>query len=229
MSSVGISILVTGTLLLVGCRTGQNTDTSQTDTPDSAANTALEPTADSASVAPPPPPPPEGAFIAQITPDQNQKLIDLGIEVAVPTQIPPGFRTISVIAETQPEGPTYMLIYQDQLDRCFAIEFTSGGVGGLPEIENEVPLNPPLFGEGYILYHGAYVDPQLQADFPDPNLITDWMGGESGFYRFLGAAYLTQYYPDLVCQDISPEEAVEVIDSLAYLATEIIGDGLEGE
>ncbi|MEO0826522.1 MAG: hypothetical protein AAFX95_12360 [Cyanobacteria bacterium J06639_16] len=227
-TSLARGSLLLGILLLLSCATGQNPETAQDGTPNTVSDSALE-TAPDAELAPPPPPPPDGAFIAQITPEQNQKLLELGIDIAVPTQVPPGFRTFSAITGTQPGGPSYMLIYQDQLDRCFAIEHTTEGVGGLPDIENKIPLNPPLFGEGYILYHGAYTDPALQADFPEPNLITDWMTGNSGFYRLIGAAYLEQNYPDLTCQDISPDEAVQVIDSLAYLATEIIGDGFESE
>lgn len=191
---------------------------------DSQANDQGEPNLSEA-----PPPPPEGAFIAQLTPEQNQKLLDLGIDVAIPTQIPSGFQAISVVTGTQAEGPSYMLIYQDQLNRCFAIEHTSGGVGGLPDIENKVPLNPSIFGEGYTLYHGVYTDPSLRADFPEANLISDWMGGSSGFYRLVGAAYLMQNYPELTCENLSPTEAVQVVDSLTYLQTEVIGDMIEGE
>ncbi|WP_346289164.1 hypothetical protein [Sphaerothrix gracilis] len=172
-----------------------------------------------------PPPPPAGAFIGQLQPEQTQQLEALGIAVAIPTEVGPEFQVAKLV--TQPATPdlaaNYQILYRDNRDRCFVIEFTPEGIGGLPETEFQQPLDSPLFGPGYQLHYGPYTDPQLRSQFPAPEFATDWMLGESGAYRLAGAAYINQAFDSQTnCQDISPAEAQQLVASMTYLQSDLL-------
>ncbi|MBD0270086.1 MAG: hypothetical protein ICV77_17550, partial [Cyanobacteria bacterium Co-bin8] len=106
-------------------------------------------------------------------------------------------------------------------------EIAASGIGEIPATENRLPIAPPLFAdEGYGLNYGIYQDEALRSQFPDPQLYTDWLVGPSGAYRLIGASYLNSAFPDQPpCQDISPEEAVQIVESLTVLTPDVIGDG----
>ena len=177
-----------------------------------------------------PPPPPSGSFLAQLRPEQTDKLNALDIEVAVPTGLPLGFTVADVQTETASSeaggGSRYRIIYQDGRDRCFAIEFTSGRVREMPATEYRLPIAPLLFDQEYGLNLGQYQDPNLRVQFPEPELTTDWMAGASGFYRLAGAAYINSTISGYTgCQDITSAEAVQIVESMIYLQPGIVGDG----
>ncbi|MBD0336652.1 MAG: hypothetical protein ICV62_14280, partial [Cyanobacteria bacterium Co-bin13] len=44
----------------------------------------------------PPPPPPQGAFLAQLTPEQTAQLNALGVEVVAPGLVPPTFSVVDI-------------------------------------------------------------------------------------------------------------------------------------
>lgn len=184
---------------------------------------------DAATTAPPPPPP--GAFVAQITPSQTAELKQLGVEVAVPTAVPPEFQAIILKTEQKPGepggGPAYTLVYRDLVNHCFAIEFTTGGIGSTPETDYRTAIAPPGFpGQDYGLNFGPYKDAKLRQSSPGSQLSSDWIQGKSGFYRLVGASTIHQTFPDQGdCQDIAPDAAVAIVESLAYLTDDIIGDG----
>ncbi|NJN04723.1 MAG: hypothetical protein HC816_20850 [Leptolyngbyaceae cyanobacterium RM1_1_2] len=189
------------------------------------ANLTAPPTASSAA---PPPPPPPGALIAQLQPDQTQQLESLGIAVAIPTEVPPEFEIVDLVAEaaTAELGPQYQMVYRDSGDRCFVIEFTPDGVGDLPDTEFNQPLDSPLFGPGYQLHYGQYADLDMRSQFPEPEFATDWMIGESGAYRLAGATYINQTFASQSnCQDISPETAQQIVESMAYLQSDLLNIG----
>lgn len=179
-----------------------------------------------------PPPPPVGAFLAQLSPDQLQQLEALGVEVVVPGVVPAAFSVADIQANpgsgSGPDGgASYSIVYRDGENHCFAIEFAAGGIGDMPAVEHQVPISPPLFSEqDYSLYYGQYVDPQLRAQFPESDLHTDWMAGGQGFYRLIGAAYINStLLPQAGCQDIAPETAVGIVESLTVTTSDVIGDG----
>lgn len=179
-----------------------------------------------------PPSPPAGSFLAQLSPDQMQQLEALGVEVVVPGVVPGGFSVADIQAHpasgSGPDGgSSYSIVYRDQENHCFAIEFASAGIGGMPEVEHQVPISPPLFsGQDYSLYYGQYVDPALRSQFAESELHTDWMAGGEGFYRLIGAAYINStLLPQAGCQDISPETAVGIVESLTVTTSDVMGDG----
>lgn len=193
--------------------------------PDTAA--APEPTG---GPAPEPPPPPQQAFLALLTPEQTAALRALQVPIVVPTAIPAGFAVSQVI--TEPAGadlgdPNYQLLYRGPDDRCFVVEYAAGGVGDIPATAYRVPVQPPLFpGEAYGLNYGPYADPDLRSQFPEPELASDWLIGEQGAYRLAGAAYINDTLaPTPPCQDIDPDTAVTLIESLTLLTNTIEGDG----
>lgn len=180
---------------------------------------------------PGPPPPPAGAFLAQLNPQVTAELEALNIPVVIPTYLPEGFSLVAHEAgEAAPEpggGPYYWLVYRDVENHCFAIEYASGGIGG-PGLENELPINSPLFGSGYALYYGSYDDPDLKQQFPEPDLFSDWLQGDQGFYRLVGAQLTMQTYNQAGCINLAPAEAVKIVESLTYLPadmTDLYGEG----
>jgi hypothetical protein len=165
-----------------------------------------------------------------MTPTQVSQLASLGVAVVVPGQVPPSFRIVEL--RVDPSGPGYLVVYQrqpaegDAPSQCFAVEFASDGLGDSPATEGRLPIQPPLFGgQSYGLNYGTFTDPGLKADFPQPNLFTDWMAGPSGAYRLVGATYLGGLFESLkTCQDLSPEEAAALAESLTVLAADPMGE-----
>ena len=180
----------------------------------------------------PPPPPPQSAFIAAITPEQSAQIKALDVPFVLPTAIPEGFLVEQVNVTQDERFASYQLLYRDAGDRCFVIEHTSGGIGGTPETESRVSVNPPAINDAtdYGLNYGSYTAPDLRAQFPEPNLSSDWLPIATGFYRFAGAAYINNALAVTApCENISVDEAVTVIESLALISPEIQGDSAPPE
>lgn len=173
-----------------------------------------------------PPPPPEGAFLAQMPPAQTSQLTSLGVEVVVPGQVPPTFSIVEMRVDQGDTGPGYLVVYQNNRSQCFAIEFAASGIGDPPATESRVPIQPPLFNDqDYGLNYGPFTDADLRAD-PHSNLFTDWLIGSSGAYRLIGATYIGDLFESLQgCEDITPEEAVALAESLTVLSADPMGEG----
>lgn len=172
-----------------------------------------------------PPPPPEGAFLGQMPPEQTSQLTSLGVEVVVPGDVPPSFSIVELRVDQSNSGPAYLVVYQNDLNQCFAVEFAAGGIGDMPATENRLPIQPPLFGEGYGLHYGPFAEADMQAQFPEFNLFTDWMVGPSGAYRLIGATYIGELFDPLRgCEDVAPEEAVALAESLTVLTADPMGE-----
>ncbi|MGF1519565.1 MAG: hypothetical protein ACFCVB_17430 [Nodosilinea sp.] len=184
-----------------------------------------------------PPPPPEGAFLAQMAPDQTSQLTSLGVEVVVPGEVPPSFSIVELRVDQGDPGPGYLVVYQNHLNQCFAVEFASEGIGDPPATENRLPIQPPLFrdavgdpasDQGYGLNHGPFAEADMQAQFPEANLFTDWLIGPSGAYRLIGATYIGDLFETLRgCEDVAPEDAVALAESLTVLTTDPMGEPLD--
>ncbi|MEM1310224.1 MAG: hypothetical protein AAGF98_12185 [Cyanobacteria bacterium P01_H01_bin.153] len=179
-----------------------------------------------------PPPPPEAAFLALVTPDQTAQIRALELPLVLPAAIPEGFQVDQV--QTQPDEPFrgYQILYRDDRERCFLIEHTAGGVGDTPATENRLPLNPPILGDDTVEYglnHGPYADPLLREQFSEPSLLSDWLPVAGGFSRLAGAALINATLaPETPCTNLTIEDAVTIIDSLAIITDEIQGDGASG-
>ncbi|MGG6238301.1 hypothetical protein ACQ4N7_06635 [Nodosilinea sp. AN01ver1] len=173
-----------------------------------------------------PPPPPDGAFLAQMSPTQTSQLSSLGVDVVVPGQVPPSFSIVEMRVDQSEAGPGYLVVYQSDSGQCFAVEFAATGVGDMPATESRLPIQPPLFGDrGYGLNYGPFTDAQLSAEFPESNLFTDWLMGSSGAYRLIGATYIGDLFEDLQdCEDVAPEEAVALAESLTVLTGDPMGE-----
>ncbi|MBE9112613.1 hypothetical protein IQ273_24790 [Nodosilinea sp. LEGE 07298] len=176
--------------------------------------------------APGPPPPPEGAFLGQMSPTQTDQLTSLGVEVIVPGQVPPSFSIVEMRVDSSSSGPGYLVVYQSEGSQCFAVEFAATGIGDMPATEGRLPIQPPLFGDqGYGLNYGPFTDAELSAEFPQSNLFTDWLIGSSGAYRLIGATYIGDLFEALQgCEDVTPEEAVALAESLTVLTGDSMGE-----
>jgi hypothetical protein len=163
--------------------------------------------------------------LGQIPPDQTSQLTGLGVEVVVPGQVPPSFSIAELRSSSDP-SPSYLVVYQNAVNQCFAVEFAAEGIDTPPATESRIPIQPPLFGDrGYSLNYGPFAEAGLQAKYPGSNLFTDWMTGPSGAYRLIGATYIGGLFEALRgCQDISPDEAVALAESLTVLTGDPMGD-----
>lgn len=218
----GLAVLLTCSFLSA-CGSSQSSNPERL-----VSETSREQASISGDVGSGPPAPPEAAFVALLSPEQAEKIRALGVPLVVPTAIPAGF-TVNHVDTAQGQGFTdYRIVYRDGGDRCFVMEYASGGIGDIPTTEYRMPINAPLFddGEAYGLNYGNYAEPSLREDFPEPELVSDWLPLETGAYRLAGAAYINnRLTPDSPCQDISPEEAVDIVESSAVMTDEIVGDG----
>lgn len=152
----------------------------------------------------------------QLLPVQVQILKATGLRIALPTYIPAGFRlsSIQARAERSRVGELRYIIFYNRYDsntgteQCFTIEATNGGIGGIPPGSRSFPVNNATFGKSS-LELGKY------GTSKSPTLLSEWLGGTQGpFYRFAGAGI----NPDFGrCNNISPQEAVKVTESLRYL------------
>ena len=182
-----------------------------------------------------PPPPPKGAFLGQLAPEQTSQLTSLAVDVVAPGAVSPGFSVIDIRTE-QPvagggspdAGTSYLIVYQDPANRCFAVEFASEGFMPPPPTENRLPIQPPLFSDGdYSLNYGPFTEDEMRSQFPGNNFFTDWLVGPAGAYRLVGASYIGGLFPPLAgCADISPEEAVTIVESFTVLTPADYDDGL---
>ncbi|WP_206756096.1 hypothetical protein [Phormidium sp. FACHB-592] len=170
-----------------------------------------------------------------LSPSQQATLKSLGIAIAVPT-VPVGYTVSKVEVKPCPAnaprsekgvcrfGPQYGIVYRDvKQDRCFAIEATGGGVGGVPA-EYESKINIPLLGETSMLFgsqNGEFKTPSAQQlNSPQRNLISDWAGA-SPFYHIVGADFVRQTYykgnPNYCLNTITPNQAIQIVQSLSWL------------
>ncbi|WOD40084.1 hypothetical protein [Nodosilinea sp. E11] len=210
--AIGLKLLIIGLVLATGVACDRQSLTG--DPPPSAPLNA-----------PGPPPPPDGAFLAQMAPDQTSQLTSLGVDVVVPGEVPPAFAIVEMRIDQGDPGPAYLVVYQNDLNQCFAVEFAADGIGDPLPTENRLPLQPPLFGDqGYGLNYGPFAEADMQSQFPEPNLFTDWMLGPSGAYRLIGATYIGDLFESLGnCEDVSPEVAVALAESFTVLSADPMG------
>jgi hypothetical protein len=167
-----------------------------------------------------------------LTPQQQASLKSLRIAIAVPSSVPADY-TVSKVDVKPCEGkcrfgPDYGIVYRNaKQDKCFAIEATGGGVGGVPG-GYEFPVETPLFGRVSLLFGeqtGDFKTPSAQQlSTPQPNLLNDWAfapGSTSPFYRIVGADIVRQtYYGGKTNQcrnTITPNEAAGILRSLSWL------------
>ncbi|HTL87802.1 MAG TPA: hypothetical protein VL134_00265, partial [Leptolyngbya sp.] len=171
-----------------------------------------------------------------LSPSQQASLKSLGIAIAVPSSVPAGYRVSKIdrkpCAANAPRSdqgvcrfdPQYAIIYRNaEQERCFAIEATGGGIGGVPA-EYEVKLKTELWGETSLVFgqqNGEFKTPSpQQLNSAQPNLLTDW-AGVGPFYRISGADLVRQaYYKGQTAQcrnTITPNQAIQIVRSLTWL------------
>ncbi len=203
-------------LFLMGCHsTPPNAPSNAPVLPDTVPDTVI------AAPQNTPPPPPNNSYLAQLPPEVTNQLVQLDINIAVPTYLPKNMTLAGYgVGEAGSSSPYYWLVYRDDQNRCFAIEYTASRKGQL-SLEKQEPLTPALFGSGHTLYHGKLLNGGPQS-LPENDLVTDWFTGEDGFYRLIGAGFINaQPYNQGDCTNIALQEAIAVAESLSYLPTDI--------
>lgn len=157
--------------------------------------------------------------VPQFSAEQIQQLRGVGIKIAVPTYVPPGFQIGSVRNISDAHYKGYKILYRRADNTCFSIEAITGGIGDDPELEHYLSYQSQLFGDGKLGY-GRYTDSSLRQQFPQYEMSTGWMPAAHfhTFYRFNGANWADGHSVKPRCnKDITPTEAIRVIESLNYL------------
>ena len=213
-----------GALALASCQPGLSPNDSALDdvsTEISADNTQTPTTATSSSPAiKAPPPPPPNSYLAQLPPNATNQLVKLDIDIVIPTYLTPNMTLVDYEVGEKTDGAYYWLIYQDTQNRCFAIEYSSKDISD-SSLENQESLNSGLFDDGYYLYHGKFPNGNEGA-LPENDLFTDWLAGDDGFYRLIGAGLVNARSSDQnSCTNLTVEEAITIAESLGYLPTDI--------
>ncbi len=204
-------------LTIIGCRP----EFPSADTPSATSEPAITAPVDMAAA--PPPPPPPNSYLAHLPPDVTNQLASLGIKIVIPTYLTQNMTLANYGVSTAADSSSYYwLVYRDTQNRCFAIEYAaSGGMADI-SLENQEPLDIALFGEDYSLYHGKFPKTGEQGALPEADLFTDWLAGEDGSYRLIGAGLINaQDYGQGDCTNITVGEAITVAESLSYLPSDI--------
>ena len=174
-----------------------------------------------------------------LTPQQRDLLDSTDIKVFVPSYIPNGFQVHEVKTYRGSIARGYGIIYRDKTrDICFAIESTTGGIGGRlgGEYAYIYPISTRLFGNTSVIFTNySFLDmrrqnipSEEQKRSPQPYLGTEWARNtsvSSSFYRLIGADFVGQSYygakinqPAEICRnDITPLEAEKIVKSLRYI------------
>lgn len=189
-------------------------------TPDNPSAGPTAPTISPSGNSTAPPPPPANAYLAQLPPEATNQLTTLDVDIVIPTYLPANM-TLANHSAGETEGNLYYwLVYRDEQNRCFGIEYASININRI-SLENKEPLNSNLFGNLYSLYHGKFPNGGT-GELSASDLFTDWLEGEDGFYRLVGAGIVTgQDYGQTDCVNITVQEAIAVAESLSYLPNDI--------
>jgi hypothetical protein len=144
---------------------------------------------------------------------QRQQLRSLDARIILPRYIPPEFRVSDArILEDDRRG--YAVLFENADNTCFLVEATDEGIDEGIELEGTLPIDSPLFGQGYMVNYGTPKNPELQQQFQEADLYSDWMKIGEYFYRLSGSLIAREDYDYANCrQDLSPSEAVKVIES----------------
>ncbi len=147
----------------------------------------------------------------QLTPAQVQHLKRLGLRIAAPAYVPAGFwvSSVKIRPGKAPGRPGYLINYRGPNGTCFAIHSGRGGSGYPLAIGyQQFPINASFPGYGTIYYRQA-----INSSRNALTLFSRPIEAQDGrWYAFQGAGGEMGQ-----CNNISPQEAVRIMESLRYL------------
>jgi hypothetical protein len=159
------------------------------------------------------------AELAGLTSAQQQQLLQLDAQIALPANIPAGFELTDFHTHDQPRqgpggGPNYTLTYQGPGNQCFAVEAATGGFGG-PEPPESMAFETQLFVDDPPVTYQMYWSDAATGEppYPEPMLFSDWVEGPDISYRISSGLN-----PNEDCDRISPQVAADIAASLQFLA-----------
>lgn len=158
---------------------------------------------------------------ANLTQTQVRALKSVGIAIALPGYVPPGFKLTKLkTTPAKPSGrPSYDLLYRNASGSCFYISGSVAGVGG-PEASYSFPVTTQLFGKTSINI-GATFGPGPYDQKPSAQQLNSPQSEIWSFSTIKGVIYGigTQEKRDGcgVNRRITPLEIEKIMQSLAWL------------
>lgn len=148
--------------------------------------------------------------------EQEQSLKALGIEIAVPTYVPPSFVVADVQVDRGRFGPGYTILYRDPQRTCFVV-MSGGGLGG-PTSEFVYPVRTDLLGSGTINFGKIPGDektpgPQDLAQ-PQPDIYAWMVRSPSTAYSVQTAEWHDGCGPN---RSLTPLDIQKILQSLVWL------------
>lgn len=151
------------------------------------------------------------------------RLRQMGVAVALPTVVPPGFRLERVLTPKAwggpAFGPAYVALYRGPGNAGFAIESAGTDLGSNFDIEDlaVAQVKPKWFPKARTV--GLYwLGPRTNMA---KSWVSDWIEGPEQFYRFIGPGHVNNEHGRVwgATQDVSEAWAVKVLDSIKVVGS----------
>lgn len=170
--------------------------------------------------------------------NNQQKLLlkSLGIEIAVPSYVPKGFRVADVQVTPCPAnaqrnakgvcrfGPSYTIVYRNYQNNCFEVNAIGGGIGG-PDGKYSRKVNSPILGEVDLnidVSRGERSQPisEEMGKLPQADMWT-FPAGTSPFYQVATIeGKRMRHDKTIFCSSrayMTPDELTKIVQSLNWL------------
>ena len=164
------------------------------------------------------------ALAAELSPATTfVRLRQMGVAVALPTVVPPGFKLERVLTPKAWAGPAfgaaYVALYRGPGNAGFAIESAGTDLGSNFDYTDhaEAQVRPKYFPRARTV--GLYwLGPRTNMA---KSWVSDWVEGPEQFYRLIGPAHVNNEYGGAwgATRDIDKAWAVKVLDSLRVLGS----------
>lgn len=161
---------------------------------------------------------PEIAALAGLDASALERLRGLAMPVAVPTELPPGFRVIDVETQGGDAGrrPRYVIRYGHADGLCFRMESAGGGLGGPAPPPSRWAVYPFAFlPPGAMPWYIHFTAHKARPPFLPYMVFSDWLPRGHWLYRLASGLERGNN-----CGAIGPALAARVVESLAFLGTD---------
>ncbi len=168
---------------------------------------------------------------------QKKSLKALGIRIAIPQYVPQGFRVVTIKTEPCPVGasvdtngvcrfrPSYVVLYRNAQNHCFAVNAIGGGIGG-PDGRYNRAINTKILGRVDVnidISRGAASEPITEAIAKTPQkYLWNFPAGKSPFYQVATIEGKANWISPTITYSteahMTPNEFIKIVQSLDWLS-----------